>query len=140
MLKRIHQYASEFVSVNFPNASPAEAIMLAESFIGGFRLYEEIKPSIYDEIIEIVCRYYGHTYDQVNQKNRKKELVMTRHICMFMGSTYTKLSEVNIGKKFNKDRTTVIHSCKVVNNLIETDKKIAYDIKVISNKIKTLLI
>ena len=43
---------------------------------------------------------------------------------MFFAKKYTKLSLANIGKSIGKrDHATVLHACKTVDNLNETDKQ-----------------
>ena len=43
---------------------------------------------------------------------------------MFFAKSYTKNSLATIGAQIGgKDHATVLHACKTVNNLIETDKR-----------------
>lgn len=69
-----------------------------------------------------VAQYAGIPVEKLMQKTRKREIVEARQIAMYLAKRNTKetLSEIgfNIGRK---DHTTVIHACKTVENLIETD-------------------
>lgn len=55
---------------------------------------------------------------------RIKEVVQTRQITMYFAKSFTKSSLANIGMQCGgKDHATVLHACKTVNNLIDTDKR-----------------
>jgi len=56
-------------------------------------------------------------------KSRKRELVETRQVCMYVLDRETSYSLTDIGAKFNKDHSTVHHACKTIRNLIDTDRR-----------------
>jgi chromosomal replication initiator protein len=77
-----------------------------------------------DYIQKIVSEYFGLTVDQMNSKTRKRNIVQARQLAMFFAKTHTKTSLTAIGLHCgNKDHATVLHACKTVQNLIETDKE-----------------
>ena len=56
---------------------------------------------------------------------------------MFFAKKYTKLSLANIGKYIGKrDHATVLHACKTVDNLNETDKQFRKFLSDLTLKIK----
>jgi chromosomal replication initiator protein len=58
---------------------------------------------------------------------------------MFFSKGYTKASLSSIGSMIGgKDHATVLHACKTISNLIETDKVFKGQIDEIEKKIKTL--
>ena len=60
----------------------------------------------------------------MKSKTRKREIVQARQLAMFFCKQLTKNSLANIGIHCgNKDHATVLHACKTVNNLIDTDKQ-----------------
>jgi len=70
-------------------------------------------------------------------KTRKKESVQARQIAMYFSIEFTKHSLAYIGKEIGgKKHSTVIHSYRTVNNLIETDKKYKEQIENIRAEIK----
>jgi chromosomal replication initiator protein len=76
-----------------------------------------------DEIKKIVCEYYELTLDKLLSNTRKREIVLSRQIAMYLSKNHTKCSSVQIGDQIGgKDHTTVIHAWKTVKNLIDTDK------------------
>ena len=94
----------------------------------------------YEEIIKIVCKYYKTSFRQINTKSRKREKVHARQVCMFFADKFTNLTQDKIAAKFGRDHSTFINSLKVINNLLDTDKKVITDIRVMEIKIKRLFL
>ncbi len=60
----------------------------------------------------------------MKSKTRKREIVQARQLAMYFSKQLTKSSLAHIGKHCgNKDHATVLHACKTVNNLSDTDKR-----------------
>lgn len=56
-------------------------------------------------------------------RTRKREIVEARQVCMWWLKNNTKQSLNDIGSYFGEfDHATVLHACKTVNNLIDTNK------------------
>ena len=90
-----------------------------------------------DFIQEIVCDYFNVPIDQLRSKTRKREIVQSRQIAMYFAKNLTKSSLATIGAKIGgKDHATVLHACKTVNNLIETDKRFKTHIDEIEKRFK----
>lgn len=94
-------------------------------------------------IIWAVCDTFNTCYNEINIQTRKREVVIARQMVMYLAykhySKYKLGSETSIAKIFNKDHATLIHACKVIPDLIETNKEIASNIKSITDKIKSKL-
>ncbi len=90
-----------------------------------------------DYIQKIVCDYYRIPIDLMQSKTRKREIVQARQVSMFFSKNMTKSSLASIGAQIGgKDHATVLHACKTVNNLIDTDKHFRHQIAEIEKKIK----
>ena len=77
-----------------------------------------------DFIKKTVCDYFNIAPDQLKSKTRKREIVQSRQVAMYFAKIYTKNSLASIGSQIGgKDHATVLHACKTVNNLMETDKR-----------------
>ena len=77
-----------------------------------------------DYIQKVVCDYFSIPVDMINSKTRKREIVQARQLAMFFSKKMTKSSLASIGLHCgNKDHATVLHACRTVNNLIDTDKQ-----------------
>ncbi len=76
-----------------------------------------------DYIQKVVCDYFDLPIELLKSKTRKREVVQARQIAMFFSKKMTKSSLANIGMHCGgKDHATVLHACRTVNNLQETDK------------------
>ena len=78
-------------------------------------------------IIHIVCDVMQTDWQTINTRSRKKELVMPRHAVAYFLKWYSKLSLEKIGYLFEGGRhhSSIIHSCQVWQDMIETDKDYA---------------
>lgn len=76
-----------------------------------------------DYIQKVVCDYFDLPIELLKSKTRKREVVQARQIAMFFAKKMTKSSLANIGMHCGgKDHATVLHACRTVKNLTETDK------------------
>ncbi len=90
-----------------------------------------------DYIQKIVSDYFNIPVDVINSKTRKREIVQARQIAMYFSKKYTKSSLATIGIHCgNKDHATVLHACRTVNNLLDTDKQFRSYVGEIEKKIK----
>jgi chromosomal replication initiator protein len=90
-----------------------------------------------DFIQKIVCDYFNLPMDTINSKTRKREIVQARQLAMYFSKKHTKSSLATIGLHCgNKDHATVLHACRTVNNLIETDKQFRVYVEELEKKIK----
>lgn len=77
-----------------------------------------------DYIQKVVCDYFGLTIDVINSSTRHREIVQARQLIMYYAKKYTKYSLSTIGLYCgNKNHATVLHACRTVNNLMDTDKQ-----------------
>lgn len=90
-----------------------------------------------DYIQKVVCDYFNLPVDSINSKTRKREIVQARQLAMYFAKKHTKASLASIGAQCgNKDHATVLHACRTVNNLIDTDKQFRIYVEELDKKIK----
>ena len=61
-----------------------------------------------------------------------------RQIAMYFAKNYTTASLAHIGSQFGKDHTTVLYACKVISDLMETDRIFKAQMEELRRKILTL--
>ncbi len=77
-----------------------------------------------DYIQKAVSDYFDIPIEKMKSKSRKRETVQARQLAMYFSKQHTKSSLAIIGNKCgNKDHATVLHACKTIKNLIDTDKR-----------------
>ena len=98
-------------------------LSLARRIVGDISEYE--KPALTIEtIIKTVSDFYGVEVSAINTRSRKREVVLVRQAAMYLAKKYLDLSTAKIGLYIgNRDHATVLHACKTVTNLCETDKQ-----------------
>jgi chromosomal replication initiator protein len=90
-----------------------------------------------DFIQKIVCDYFSIQVDALNSKTRKRDIVQARQLSMYFSKKHTKASLATIGLHCgNKDHATVLHACRTVSNLIETDKQFRLYVEELEKRIK----
>ena len=102
------------------------------------KLIKNIKREIsIDYIQKVVCSYFNVPVEMLQSNTRKREIVQARQIAMFFSKSLTKSSLATIGSHIgDKDHATVLHACKTVNNLIETDKRFRLQLDEIEKRLK----
>ena len=90
-----------------------------------------------EQISNIICSYFDVTKEYIDQNIRDRKVVEKRQFAHYFAKKYTTHSLSEIGMHFgDKDHCTTLHSCKSINNLIETDPK---KLK-IYNEIETIIV
>ena len=96
---------------------------------------EKITP---DYIIRVVCDHYNVTQADLASSKRNKELVLPRHMVMYLcriltDSTYKAIAAL-LG---NRDHSTIMHGENSIKDLINKDESIKKSVEVIINKINS---
>ncbi|MFW2367029.1 MAG: chromosomal replication initiator protein DnaA [Desulforhopalus sp.] len=89
-------------------------------------------------ICDLVSGQFKVSVRELQSKSRKKAVTIPRQIAMYLARKHTEESLVDIGKTFNRDHSTVLHSIKVVSNLIVRDGSVNAQLELLDNKVKQL--
>lgn len=77
------------------------------------------------KIIQTVCSYLNVDEQLVLGRSRKQDALTARHLCIYLCKEYTNTSLTKIGKELGgRNHSTVLNSCKAVENALHTDNKI----------------
>lgn len=146
----IVEYIASHLTTTIRDLEGAMVSLLAQSTLNKKEITLELAKQIVDKFVKntkreisidyiqkVVCDYFDMQVDVLRSKTRKREIVQARQIAMYFAKTMTKTSLTSIGSQIGgKDHATVLHSCKTVNNLIETDKRFRVYIDEIEKKLK----
>jgi chromosomal replication initiator protein len=95
------------------------------------------KVNTVEKIRDAVCEYFSLSVDAISTKSRKREVVQARQIAMYLSKQLTKNSLASIGLAIGqRDHATVLHACKIVNDLMDIDKSFRMSIQEIEEKLK----
>lgn len=74
-----------------------------------------------DDFKDLINKVY--LIEDLCAATRKQKYVFARHTYCGLLRNLTKLSSARIGESINRDHATVLHSCKVHSQLMQTDKQ-----------------
>jgi chromosomal replication initiator protein len=82
---------------------------------------ESRKPTI-DDILNVTTRHFELTSSDIQGNTRKQEVVLARHVTMYLSKKLTGLSLKMIGANFGgRDHSTVVHACRNVEKRLKND-------------------
>ena len=149
--EEVIEYIASNITQNIRELEGALISMLAQSTLNGREITIELASEMIEKLVKnparkdlsidyiqkVVCEYFGLPVDVLQAKTRKREIVQARQIAMFFSKNLTKSSLSTIGAVIgSKDHATVLHACKTINNLMETDKRFKAQIEDIEKRIK----
>jgi chromosomal replication initiator protein len=143
-------YIASHITTNIRELEGALISLLAQSTLNKKEITLELAKQMIDRLVKnskkelsvdyiqkVVCDYFNLSPDSLQSKTRKREIVQARQIAMYFSKTLTKSSLASIGAQIGgKDHATVLHACKTVNNLMDTDKRFKGQIESIEKKLK----
>ena len=114
-------------------------IILAKEVIKNF--VSQINKEITVEYIqELVAEHFSVPVDKLQGKTRKRQVVIARQLSMYLAKNLTDKSLKAIGETFGgRDHSTVIYSCRTVQDLMETDVIFKDTVSEIEKKVKMSL-
>jgi len=148
--EEVIEYIATHITDNIRELEGALISLLAQSTLNKKEITLDLAKDMIDKLIKntkreisidyiqkIVCNFFNIPLDQIQSKTRKREIVQARQVAMFFSKSMTKASLATIGSQIGgKDHATVLHACKTVNNLIETDKRFRLQVDEIEKKLK----
>jgi chromosomal replication initiator protein len=143
-------YIANNISTNIRELEGALISLIAQSSLNKKEITIELARQIIDKFVKstskeisidyiqkLVCDFFNIPAEVINSKTRKREIVQARQLAMYFAKKHTKASLATIGLHCgNKDHATVLHACRTVNNLIETDKQFRGYVEELDNKLK----
>lgn len=148
--EEILEYIASHITNNIRELEGALISLLAQSTLNKKEITMELAKDMIDKLVKstrreisidyiqkVVCNYFSMSVDLLSSKTRKREIVQARQIAMYFAKCMTKASLASIGASIGgKDHATVLHACKTVNNLLETDKRFKSDLEEIEKRLK----
>ncbi len=150
MPEEVIEYLAYNITSNIRELEGALISLLAQSSLNKKSITVDLAKQIVDKFIKstsreitidyiqkVISDYFNVPLELLNSKTRKREIVQARQLAMYFSKKLTKSSLATIGLQCgNKDHATVLHACKTVNNLLETDKRFKVYVEEIEKKIK----
>lgn len=94
-----------------------------------------------DNIKLLVAKYFDVPVEKLHSKTRLRNVVMARQLSMYLAKNYTNSSLKMIGDSFGgRDHSTVIHSLKAVQDMMDTDLLFKDKVNALVKKVQTTLV
>lgn len=131
------EYLAYSINSNVRELEGALISLLAQSSLNKKKITVELAKQMIDKFVKnttreisidyiqkVVCDYFDMPIELLKSATRKREIVQARQLAMYFSKQLTKNSLASIGAQCgNKDHATVLHACRTVNNLADTDKR-----------------
>lgn len=75
--------------------------------------FVKLNHDVFNKIVDMVCQKYSVSKKDLFTKNRSQDLVRVRNILHNILNEKYKMNLTNIGKYFQQDHTTVLHSIRM---------------------------
>ncbi|MCY3878101.1 MAG: chromosomal replication initiator protein DnaA [Rhodobacteraceae bacterium] len=89
-----------------------------------------------DEIIRCVASQYNVKPTDLVGNRRTRDIARPRQMAIFLAKSLTTKSLPEIGRHFNRDHTTVLHSIRRIEKLTSHDSQLSDDLEVLRRKIE----
>jgi chromosomal replication initiator protein len=147
--KEVVEYLAYSITTNIRELEGALISLIAQSSLNKKAITLDLAKQMIDKFVKntarevsidyiqkVVCDYFSLPLELMKSKTRKREVVQARQIAMYFSKSLTKSSLATIGMHCGgKDHATVLHACRTVNNLMETDKRFRVYVNDIEKKI-----
>ncbi|MFA9210817.1 MAG: chromosomal replication initiator protein DnaA [Moraxellaceae bacterium] len=135
--REVVEYLAYSINTNIREMEGAMTSLLAQASLNKKAITLELAKQMIDKFVKntarevsidyiqkVVCDYFDLPIEMLKSKTRKREVVQARQISMYFSKKMTKSSLASIGAHCGgKDHATVLHACRTVMNLSETDKQ-----------------
>ena len=112
---------------------------LAKEVIKNF-VHQMSKEITVDFIQKLVADHFDVPVEKLKGQTRKRSIVIARQLSMYLAKNLTNKSLKAIGENFGgRDHSTVIYSCKAVQDLLDTDRIFKDTVVDLEKKIKMSL-
>jgi chromosomal replication initiator protein len=89
------------------------------------------------EIIrDFIARQFKLSVQDLQSRSRKKTIAFPRQVSMYLSRKYTEQGLAEIGKVFNRDHSTVLHSVRVITDAISRNGSIRGQVELLAKKLQ----
>ncbi len=87
-------------------------------------------------IRDFVAGQFKVSMTDIMSKSRKKQVAFPRQISMYLSRKYTEKALTDIGKAFNRDHSTVVHSVRKITESIARNNSVRGQVDLLSKKLQ----
>jgi chromosomal replication initiator protein len=83
----------------------------------------------------MIAAYYGIPVETMTSRQQYARIARPRQVAMFLACELTPHSVAEVGRRFDRDHTTVMHAVKAVNKRAETFAETMIDVEVLRERL-----
>jgi len=87
-------------------------------------------------IRDITARFFKVSVSDLQSNSRKKSIAFPRQVSMYLARKYTDEALAEIGRAFNRDHSTVLHSVKVITDAMARNTSVRGQVDFLAEKLK----
>jgi len=87
-------------------------------------------------IRDFIARQFKVSITDMQSKSRKKTIAFPRQVSMYLARKYTEQGLMDIGKAFNRDHSTVLHSVRVITEAMSRNGSIRGQVELLAKKLQ----
>ncbi|MCK4839294.1 MAG: chromosomal replication initiator protein DnaA [Desulfobulbaceae bacterium] len=89
-----------------------------------------------ETIRDFIAKQFKTSTEELKSKSRKREVAFPRQVAMYLARKFTDQALADIGRAFNRDHSTVVHSVRVITNSINRNASVKGQVELLTNKIR----
>jgi chromosomal replication initiator protein len=89
-----------------------------------------------EAIRDFIAKQFKVSADELKSKCRKREVAFPRQVAMYLARKFTDQALADIGRAFNRDHSTVVHSVKVITDSINRNTSVRGQVDLLTRKIR----
>ena len=90
----------------------------------------------FQDVLEEVSRYYSVSVPDMLGQSRVREILVPRHIAMYIGKKHLQMSYVRLGESFShRDHTSVMHAVTKITNKMSEDPQLMREIRTLEKEV-----
>lgn len=87
-------------------------------------------------IRDFIARQFKVSVPDMQSKSRKKTIAFPRQVSMYLARKYTEQGLMEIGRAFNRDHSTVLHSVRVITEAMSRNGSIRGQVELLARKLQ----
>jgi chromosomal replication initiator protein len=89
-----------------------------------------------ETIKNFIAKQFKISTAELQSKCRKREVAFPRQVGMYLARKHTTVALADIGRAFNRDHSTVVHSVRVITDLINRNGSVRGQVDLLTDKIR----
>jgi chromosomal replication initiator protein len=89
-----------------------------------------------ENIRDFIAKQFKTSTEELKSKCRKREVAFPRQVAMYLARKFTDQALAEIGRAFNRDHSTVVHSVRVITDSINRNGSVRGQIDLLTDKIR----